>query len=87
MIMKRHVLGEVLVGGNNYGFAAGDNDNVYVVVGDGVRIFVGDSYEGFIVGDNGNVHAQLLMLVLKCCSCWWRPARKVQFGHAATTCW
>ena len=54
---ESNVLGEVIVGGNNYGFAAGYNDNVHVVVGDEVRIFVGDSYEGFIVGDNDNVHA------------------------------
>ena len=57
MIMKFNVLGEVIVGGNYYGFTAGDNDNVHVVVGDEVRIFVGDSYEGFIVGDDDNVHA------------------------------
>ena len=54
---ESNVLGEVIVGGNNYGFADGDNDNVYVVVGDEVRIFVGDSYEGFIVGDNDNIYA------------------------------
>ena len=46
-----------MVGGNNYGFADGDNDNVHVVVGDEVRIFVGDSYEGFVVCDDDNVHA------------------------------
>ena len=31
MIMKFNVLGEVIVGGNYYGFTAGDNDNVHVV--------------------------------------------------------
>ena len=44
MIMKCNVLGEVIVRGKNYGFTAGDNDNVHVVVGDEVRIFVCDSY-------------------------------------------
>ena len=59
---ESNVLGEVIVGGNNYGFAAGDNDNVHVVVGDEVRIFVGDIYEGFVVGDNGHAHVGVKVL-------------------------
>ena len=61
-IIESNVLGEVMVGGNNYGFAAGDNDNVHVVVGDEVRIFVGDIYEGFVVGDNGHAHVGVKVL-------------------------
>ena len=62
MIMKFNVLGEVIVGGNYYGFTAGDNDNVHVVVRYEVRIFVGDSYGGFVVGDNGHAHVGVKVL-------------------------
>ena len=45
-----------MVGGNYYGYTAGDNDNVYVVVAV-AYLLVTVTYEGFVVCADDNVHA------------------------------